>query len=170
MPKTYRCPECTQRHFGRNIYSTKPQPDSLCEDCHKLKQPLEYESTYGLRCPMCGESEQDDLFEIPNIYIEGENNNSCPDCTFEYTFETVVTTEWTSPERVRIHHGHTGIPCQSDDDSEWMPLSNPDHRFQCTLCERWCCACFGSACEVDEVQDENRGICCDCWASRQNNE
>lgn len=156
MIDTYRCPGCGQRHYGRNYWSARVQPDHYCSDCHDFSQVGEVESTRGLRCPMCGETDCDDLYEHDGLYSEGGHEITCHACDFDYRVSTAIEVTFTSPERVTIHHGDK--LCNED---TWMPMSEPSHRFLCIECKRWCCACFGHGDEA-EVAKEGEGVCCDC--------
>jgi len=158
---TYRCPGCKRRHYGRNYWSDKPQPDHYCQDCHEFSKPEAVDSTRGLRCPMCGEVEEDDLYEISGLYEEGSSEVSCPSCEFDYRISTAIEITFSSPERITIHHGDSTC-----DEDTWMPTGDATHRFHCVDCNRWCCACFGHD-EEAAASEIGEGVCNDCWVVRK---
>jgi hypothetical protein len=63
---------------------------------------------------------------------------------------------------IEIIHGRIDNRCTG----EWSPETERDHRFICIECSRLCCACVGSACDIDEQCEEPWGLCCDCWVAQ----
>lgn len=119
----------------------------------------------GLRCPMCGATECDDLWEHDGLYNEGGHEITCMSCDFDYRVSVAIEVTFTSPERITIHHGENAC----EEDETWMPKGDRAHRFQCIDCKRWCCACFGDSEEL-EVAEPDKGTCDDCWVKNKEND
>lgn len=71
-----------------------------CHDCQRLDTQTE-EIVYnksGIRCPKCLFIVRDnDIWELDNIYEEGEHDIMCSSCDCTYTISTHVSHTWTSP-------------------------------------------------------------------------